>query len=85
MEIPPIPYIFAVLFFNDLVRDGWEIHIEPAYTTVSGAISRIEVTFEKSTTRFSGQGRTLDAAIEDARQQVLAVQTALVRVVEGCK
>lgn len=75
---------FAVLFFDDLVRDGWKIEIEPymrtfmtgehAGTTVAAGVV---VTFEKETTTFSGHGRDLEKAIEDARQTVIRTQAAL--------
>ena len=74
MEKPEIPDIFAVLFFNDLVRNGWSVEIEPSETLWSRIEGRISagcvVRFGKGDTRFSGEGLTLDQAISNARISV---------------
>lgn len=74
MEKPEIPDIFAVLFFNNLVQDGWSIEIEPSTSLWSRIEGRIAmgciVRFEKGDTRFKGEGLTLDQAIGSARASV---------------
>lgn len=74
MDKPKIPDIFAVLFFNDLVRNGWSIKIEPSRTLSSWDEGRLVmgcvVQFDKDDSRFSGEGITLDQAINDARTGV---------------
>lgn len=74
MDLPKTPDIFAVLFFNDLVRDGWSVEIEPSNSLWSRVEGRISVgcvvRFEKGNTRFSGEGLTLDQAIMAAKAQI---------------
>ena len=74
MNIPPTPDIFAVLFFNDLVRDGWSVEIEPSMSRWSQIEGRVSVgctvRFEKGDTQFSGEGHTLDQAIINAKTQI---------------